>query len=457
MEIEGFFTNDRTQVIHHTFPVFQKKSIHIEILEGVFEHILIIVKDPSHKIRAVLTFKSRIKSNVITAGERESSNSTVPGILENGIWSLDIVRTYQVSGDYKIAINFDMGTYSSESFNPMAQKMEIIKDRRIGWFKGDLHMHSYYTDGRVSFEEIDKACKSQNLDFIAVTDHSIFTTKYLECSYLVIPGTEITWDDSGHYNCWGLNQFIDYGYYLNKGKDFDSSLDLMFSDLSSKDLILSQNHPFPFGWSLNHNFSLSNIDTIEVINAPHLFPGEVDNKKAICLFDYLWQNHILLYAVGGSDAHKKNYFDEYPIGIPTTKVYCEGLSVRNLLNGIKRGNSFIECNMDFEINYKTGKKFKDTVLPGDLISGEVLIQARAKQKVTWRIIKNGKIFLSKESKFISEKIVVKKDEYYRLQADVEDEIVLFVNPIHNIEHSNKNVMFQDILKQFYKVVDSWHT
>ena len=96
-------------------------------------------------------------------------------------------------------------------------------------------------------------------------------------------------------------------------------------------------------------------------------------------------------------------------------------------------------------------------MPGDLISGEVLIQARAKQKVTWRIIKNGKIFLSKESKFISEKIVVKKDEYYRLQADVEDEIVLFVNPIHNIEHSNKNVMFQDILKQFYKVVDSWHT
>ena len=146
-------------IIHSLY--FKKKSIHIEILEGVFEHILIIVKDPSHKIRAVLTFKSRIKSNVITAGERESSNSTVPGILENGIWSLDIVRTYQVSGDYKIAVNFDKGTYSSESFNPMVQKLETIKDQRTGWFKGDLHMHSYYTDGRVSFEEIDKACKSQ--------------------------------------------------------------------------------------------------------------------------------------------------------------------------------------------------------------------------------------------------------------------------------------------------------
>ena len=44
----------------------------------------------------------------------------------------------------------------------------------------------------------------------------------------------------------------------------------------------------------------------------------------------------------------------------------------------------------------------------------------------------------------------KENDYYRLQAFLENEIVFFANPIHCKERIEESMMFQEILNKFEK-------
>ena len=44
--------------------------------------------------------------------------------------------------------------------------------RKAGWYKGDLHLHSNHSDGKVSVAEIVAAAEKAGLDFIAITEHT---------------------------------------------------------------------------------------------------------------------------------------------------------------------------------------------------------------------------------------------------------------------------------------------
>ncbi len=87
--------------------------------------------------------------------------------------------------------------------------------------KVDLHMHSHYSDGKASPEELLKAAKEHGLEAIAITDHDTAEgsreASKLAASYGVelIPAIELTcyWDDySGH----GAGPDIDLlGYFID--------------------------------------------------------------------------------------------------------------------------------------------------------------------------------------------------------------------------------------------------
>ena len=42
------------------------------------------------------------------------------------------------------------------------------------WYKGNLHMHSFWSDGRAAPEEAIKLYKSRGWDFVALSDHNVF-------------------------------------------------------------------------------------------------------------------------------------------------------------------------------------------------------------------------------------------------------------------------------------------
>lgn len=451
MIIEGVFDTGITQIDSYVFEVKGANSLHFTLLDGAFEHFFVLVKDPLGTLRALLSYKTRVKTYCLSTSYLHSDNYTLAGELYDGTWSIEIVRTYPVQGGYKLQIESDLGTAEKKGKNPLLCPQSLITDKRTGWYRGDFHMHSAYTDGRVSLEEIELAAKAKQLDFISMTDHSTVTTKFPETEFPVIPALEITWDDEGHYNAHGLKDFPDYAYFVRSTSNKDEALDLLFRHLRAEGCLLTINHPFPYGWELKHNYDIRSFDTLEVINAPHLLAKEVNNERAVRFFDFLWRNGHYLKAIGGSDAHKKNYFEQYPVGIPITKVYCKGLSVQNILEAARRGNSFLQTEEDFEVLYHRPESTKKLILPGEQVEGQVALKGRCHVRVRWQLVKNGIIVQETEGRRFQSEIDIKENEYYRLQArSFEDELLLFVNPIHNMTKKAEICFFQDILKGFYR-------
>lgn len=450
MRIEGTFNTNTTQIDIYQFEVNGVNSIHFTLLNGAFEHFFIIVKDSFQQIRALLTYKTRCKQYCLSTSFETSSNNMIAGELPNGTWTLEVVRTYPIKNGYSLQIDFDLGIHKEGARNLLQESHCDISDERVGWYRGDFHMHSAYSDGRISFEDIVTAASRKHLDFICMSDHSTLTTKFPMCDMQVLSSTEITWDDYGHYNIHGIKTLPDYAYFVGETSSKDEALDTMFRHYHKEGCLLSINHPFPSGWELKHNYDIRSFQVLEVINAPHLLDEEVDNERAIRLFDYLWNHGHYLFGIGGSDAHKKNYFETYPIAVPMSVVYCEGLSKEHILNGAKKGNCYIQIEEEFEINMFRPENIKDIVLPGQQVQGNIEIKSRCRHSVHWQLIINGVVHEEQEGTLFHQIIDVKEGEYYRLQArDDEGKLILFVNPIHDMHKEAEEFEFQTILQAFY--------
>lgn len=448
MMIKGMFDQSQTQVFHESFEVNKATSIHFELLEGAFEHFFVVVKDPTAKIRALFTFKTRQKQYVLSKSFTTSDNYTECGAIDDGTWSLDVVRTYPITGGFSINIAFDLGTQATDALSVMHQDFEHLYDEREGWYRGDFHVHSEYSDGRVPQSHIIEVAKHKSLDFLSMSEHSTNTTKFPVTNMPIIPATEITWDDNGHYNVHGMHTFIDYADIITRTTNKDEALDMMFKDLRKQSAVLSINHPFALGISLTHHFDIRSFQLLEVMNAPHLLDKEVNNEKAIRFFDYLWTQGHYLYGIGGSDAHKKNYFDQYPLAIPLTKVYCKGLSIQNIIQAIAAGNAMMQSYEECEVRIRQDGRL---MLPGSRVHGKVDITARCETNITWQLYKNGQMVDRKTAKQYTCEFIVDTNEFYRLQASVNGETLCFINPIHNMQNEATIFDFHELVLNFEEI------
>lgn len=73
----------------------------------------------------------------------------------------------------------------------------------MGANRFDLHLHSYFSDGRLSPEDLIKECKKQGLEIVALTDHEhvggipLAMAEGKRIGVKVIPGIEISTDFEG--------------------------------------------------------------------------------------------------------------------------------------------------------------------------------------------------------------------------------------------------------------------
>ena len=456
MRFSGAYNDAPVQIDEHRFEVEGACSLHLLLVTGAFEHVLVYVRDPAGRIRALLSYKTRIHRYVIAAEPGDCTNGAVPGALPDGAWTLEIVRTYPVPGGYEIKIECCSDIYgepAEETVNPLEVPFGRQVDARARWYRGDLHLHTAWTDGRVSIARALAEARRKGLDYVALTDHSIATTRVGAASaqgLLVVPSTEVSWDDGGHFNVHGLRSVPDYVSFLRGAATKDGALDALLRAYASDGALLTVNHPFPYGWTLDHDYDISSIDTIEVLNAPHLLDPEVDNERAVRFFDYLWDAGCRLMAVGGSDAHKENYFGSYPVGGPTTCGGCAGLSVRNLLESLRRGHSFIQVREEFEVAFRRPGDPKAPILPGSRVSGPVEFKARCKAPVVWQLVRNGSPAVERTGRSFDEVAEAGPGDVLRVQArDASSgELLLFVNPVHDCEDRAPARRFQDLLAGF---------
>ena len=307
-----------------------------------------------------------------TISETDATPSYLPGVIPPGQWKLLIavpnIRVSQVA-HYRAEIRFnspaeDRGFTSA----PLATGEH--------WYRGDLHMHTAHSDGSCASQSgkrvpcpvflTAQTAASRGLDFIAISDHNTDSQydvmrelqPYFD-KVLLIPGREITtfW---GHFNIFGVTQFVDYRTVAHNGLDLNGVL----RDVAAKGGIASINHAdapsgeicMGCGWRPPAPVDMNLFTGVEVINGGQILLSSAD----------LWDKEIAaghrLTALGGSDNHNATIPAGQPgaIGRPTTVVEASELSVPAILDAIRHGRVFVDLtsshNKILDLDAQAGAK-----------------------------------------------------------------------------------------------------
>ena len=273
-----------------------------------------------------------------TISETDATPSYLPGAIPPGKWKLLIsvpnIRP-QEQDTFRAEVRFNSKQEdSSFTAAPLATGTR--------WYRGDLHMHTAHSDGNCAsqsgkrvpcplFLSVQEAT-ARGLDFIAITDHNT-ESQYNDMrelqpyfdKLLLIPGREVTtfW---GHFNIFGLTQYVDYRAVAHGGRDVNA----IVHEARAQGGIAFINHADAPGgeicmgckWEPPYSVDMTQFTGIEVINGPDL----LDSAD---VWDRELAKGMPLTAIGGSDNHNALIPAGHPsaIGRPTTVVEAGELSV----------------------------------------------------------------------------------------------------------------------------------
>lgn len=343
---------------------------------------------------------------------------------------------------------------SHGNINDMKDKM--IEGKRF--YKGDLHAHTFLSDGSLSPEELVSHAQEAGLDFFFITDHNFFHNIWPNSDLLVLPGVEFT-GMTGHWNALDITEPVDmYSEHFNI-ETIEGTHRLM-DKMKNEGTLVSINHPFLTIWSwLHDDLELSKIDTLEIWNDP----SYKDNPKATEEALIFWHKSLLtghrIAAVGGSDFHHlidvKDNNRKNALYDPTTHVYCEGLNKNHLLNSLKSGHVFVTRFIEVDA-------MEVTIDGQHVMFGNTMQQSKQSVSVTFNITgqhveadvyvytKNQKIVLPLINNTVSFDITLLDADFIRFELRAE-ELIAFTNPVYKGIIPKTTSTFKEVKEVVYEL------
>jgi len=205
-------------------------------------------------------------------------------------------------------------------------------DAGLTWLAGDLHAHTFHSDGVMSVAELAAHAVERGLDFVAVTDHNTVShhgflgPASARYGVTLLPGQEVT-TELGHAGVLGDAPWI----------DFREPASSWLAAAEAAGGLMSVNHPFAGPTSWVHPMP----------RRPPLL--EVWHWSWL---DLSWTTSLSWWQawdpaaipVGGSDWHRPG--SDAPLGTPTTWVLCADDSVAGVLAGLRSGRVAISASRD---------------------------------------------------------------------------------------------------------------
>ena len=202
------------------------------------------------------------------------------------------------------------------------------------WYRGDLHLHTVYSDGERHPGELVSDAQAGGLDFIVSTEHNTNAANRVwpMCrtgSLLVIPGEEVT-TRHGHWLAVGLpgRAWVDWRY---------GPRDRVFPRFAAEvreagGLVVAAHPAVPLPGSA-WEFGFADVQALEVWNGR----WNVDDELSLRIWQRLLRRGRRVVAVGGSDSHGRHQ----RVGSPQTAVHAHELSVPAIVDGLRRGRSYV--------------------------------------------------------------------------------------------------------------------
>lgn len=296
---------------------------------------------------------------LFTVSASDATPSYLPGPIRAGTWSL-LLGIPNIRRD--VRSGFIARVWFSREGEPYWQP-QVANPRlraEAGWYRGDLHMHAAHSDGGCKSQAGVKvpcplfltaqSATARGLDFVAITDHNTMSQanaiRELQPYFdrqLLIPGREIT-TFSGHANLIGSTAPLDFR--VAGDRDWNALL----RDAAALQGIVSINHPIRpsdercmgCGWTPVPAADPALLQAVEVVNGM-----DADTPySGIPFWESLLDAGHRLTAIGGSDNHDASQtvagIGGGPVGIPTTVVHAQSLSIPAILAGLRAGHVFVD-------------------------------------------------------------------------------------------------------------------
>lgn len=204
-----------------------------------------------------------------------------------------------------------------------------------GWYRGDLHCHTFHSDAAGSPELLHAAAKQAGLDFLAVADHNTISQRryfhpHSSPDLVFIRAMEVT-TAAGHANVYGVDDWIDFRMAR---PEHAHTLERLVHERGG---LLSINHDKP---TIPWNYELPAIDCMEVWQSSWM----AWNWVSLGRYQDRLAAGLKISAIGGSDFHQPTrLIPEGPLALarPTTCLWLEELSEDAILAAMKAGRGYV--------------------------------------------------------------------------------------------------------------------
>lgn len=294
-------------------------------------------------------------------------------------------------------------------------------NKNYNWYKGNLHSHSTVSDGRLSPEELVKVYYEKGYNFLALTDHSIYSywKELGREDFIIIPGVEIAIDEISRPRCYhfvGISKFF-------SGKDKKEriseicwtgpeSIQKVINTLRDKGMVVFLCHPI---WSRTEFEDFKNLDGyfgVEVYNNG----CEVDNRTGFSTvyWDSLLRRGKKIWGIAVDDNH--NNIDDSLGG--WVVVNAPRLTASDIIDALIEGRFYSS----------TGPSIYDFVVE-DREAFVECSKVKAIHFVTYE--SRGKSFYAKDNGYLSSARfrLSGKELYVRVECIDENGKIAWTNPI----------------------------
>ncbi len=380
--------------------------------------------------------------------DKEATPGYIPGALEPGRWSV-LFGLYKMASqgcDYEVAINITTQVQTEADVIQTHTSSRLSASPPINnfnsWYRGELHCHSWHSDGENSPESLVNMANAMGLDFLAVTDHNTSSSQreldtIPDPGLVLVHGVEVT-TFKGHFNAWGIKEWVDFR--VTSPDDMRSVIDFA----RQMGALTSSAHPKPLGPDWDYP-EVSTMDCVEVWNGPWTGLDEVSLN--------FWLERLAtgrrIPAVGGSDFHRAGEitgFTERQLGRPTNWVYVPGvLTESGILDSLRSGHIVISEGPDGPfLELLGGEGF--TARGGDIIekkAGDYLpikVHCRGGKGCAIKILDQSGVLITEQvtndDTFFEYQLAVNTSLYLRVELRTdEDWMKAMTNPIYILNQS----------------------
>ena len=318
----------------------------------------------------------RVKSEAFLKTTYTDWNGKFEIELPRGVYELEVSK-----GPEYERMTIDLKVEKDDQKEIWVELRRIVDLRRMGWFGGDAHLHTTYSDGRQGVEQVALACSAVGLSWAFLTDHNTVMGKneWLSLSnrgILTILGQEVT-TKKGHLNALGIKELVEW-----EPADTDEDFERIFSKIRSQGGLVMIAHPFdpknPFEKLHVQDFDLieiwnggapplvrrmGNVEAVEywygLLNKGKRIPGIANSDCHDVFSSYsmlgilpietvvqmlqgeIGDQEMLEYIVENEEWMRKWVLYGLLPGTPRTYVKVKELTAENILESLKNGRSFM--------------------------------------------------------------------------------------------------------------------